>query len=76
MAAIDHIHSGASTKTGLRARVSAAIARLQESRARRAVYQQTVRELSALTARELDDLGISRSMISRIAQEAAYGSVQ
>lgn len=40
---------------------------------RRRVYNQTVSELRALSTRELNDLGISRSMISRIALEAAYG---
>lgn len=40
---------------------------------RRRVYKQTIRELSGLTSRELNDLGINRSMISRIALEAAYG---
>ncbi|HMQ41621.1 MAG TPA: DUF1127 domain-containing protein [Paracoccus sp. (in: a-proteobacteria)] len=48
-------------------------ARLQEARARRAVYRQTVAELSSLSSRELDDLGIHRSMITRIASEAAWG---
>lgn len=48
-------------------------ARLQEARARRAVYRQTVSELSNLSSRELDDLGIHRSMITRIASEAAWG---
>lgn len=37
------------------------------------LYRKTVNELSALSARDLDDLGISRSMIKRIALEAAYG---
>lgn len=37
------------------------------------VYRKTVSELSALSARELNDLGISPSMIKRIALEAAYG---
>ncbi|MCF6315658.1 MAG: DUF1127 domain-containing protein [Marinosulfonomonas sp.] len=37
------------------------------------VYRKTVSELSALSSRELDDLGISRSMIKRISLEAAYG---
>jgi len=37
------------------------------------VYRKTVSELSALSTRELDDLGISRSMIKRISLEAAYG---
>ncbi|RJE82764.1 DUF1127 domain-containing protein [Paracoccus onubensis] len=45
---------------------------MQENRARRAIYHQTLRELNALTARDLADLGISRSMITRLAHEAAY----
>ncbi|WP_434802266.1 DUF1127 domain-containing protein [Paracoccus sediminicola] len=49
------------------------IARLQEARARRAVYRQTVAELNSLSNRELDDLGLNRSMITRIATEAAWG---
>lgn len=61
---------------GLRGRLLSAIQRMQENRARRAVYRQTVRELNALTTRDLDDLGISRSMITRLAHEAAWGSAQ
>ena len=64
----------ASAATGLRGRLSAAVQRYQENRARNAVYRQTVRELNALTTRDLNDLGISRSMISRLAHEAAWGS--
>ena len=41
--------------------------------ARRAVYAQTVRELNALTDRELADLGIARTSIAEVAREAAYG---
>nr|WP_230383053.1 DUF1127 domain-containing protein [Paracoccus shanxieyensis] len=41
--------------------------------ARRALYRQTVRELNDLNGRELADLGISRSMIRRVALEAAWG---
>lgn len=37
----------------------------------RAAYRQTFDELSALSARELNDLGIARSDISRISREAA-----
>ena len=37
------------------------------------MYRKTVNELSALSARELDDLGLNRSMIKRVALEAAYG---
>lgn len=39
--------------------------------ARRAIYNQTVRELSALSGRELADLGIARSEIRFLANEAA-----
>mgnify|MGYP005988361807 CR=1 FL=1 len=42
------------------------------ARAQRKVYTATVTELSALSNRDLADLGISRSMIKRIALEAAY----
>ena len=41
--------------------------------ARRKLYKTTVRELRALSGRELADLGINRSMIRRLALEAAYG---
>lgn len=44
-----------------------------ERMARRRVYRDTVNELSSLSNRELADLGINRSMIRRLAQEAAYG---
>lgn len=37
------------------------------------LYRRTFNELSGLSARELDDLGISRSSIRRIALESAYG---
>lgn len=40
---------------------------------RRRIYGQTLRELRALTDRELSDLGMHRSAISDIAREAAYG---
>ena len=63
-------------ETGLRARLLNAVQHMQENRARRAVYRQTLRELNALTARDLDDLGISRSMITRLAHEAAWGNAK
>jgi uncharacterized protein YjiS (DUF1127 family) len=40
---------------------------------RRALFSQTVRELNALSDRELADLGIHASMIKDIAKQAAYG---
>ena len=36
-----------------------------------ALYRETVRELSRLSERELDDLGISRFQIARVARQAA-----
>jgi uncharacterized protein YjiS (DUF1127 family) len=40
---------------------------------RRRVYNRTVRELRALSSRELADLGLTREMITRVALEAAFG---
>lgn len=37
------------------------------------VYRNTLNELQGLSIREMADLGISPSMIRRIALEAAYG---
>jgi uncharacterized protein YjiS (DUF1127 family) len=39
----------------------------------RLIYKQTYRELNSLTNHELDDLGIDRTMVTRVALEAAYG---
>lgn len=54
-------------------RISNVVAGLTASLERRRVYVQTVRELSALSERDLGDLGISKGMIPSIAHEAAYG---
>lgn len=54
-------------------RMAAAFAGLTAALERRRVYALTVRELSALSPRDLGDLGISASMIPQIAHEAAYG---
>lgn len=40
---------------------------------RRRIYAQTLRELHALSDRELSDLGMHRLAITDIAREAAYG---
>ena len=40
---------------------------------RRRLFNQTVRELSGLSDRDLSDLGIHASMIKDIAKQAAYG---
>ena len=48
------------------------IASLRERNARRRLYRETLRELGHLSNRELSDLGLHRSMIRRIAYQAAY----
>ena len=58
---------------GIAERFAAVLRTLQAGRAKRALFRQTVRELNALSTRELNDLGIDRQMIRRIATEAAYG---
>ena len=40
---------------------------------KRSKYRRTLNELSALSTRELADLGLNRSMIHWIAHETAYG---
>ena len=52
---------------GLRDRVASALAWLQARRERRRLYNQTVRELSQLSDRDLDDIGVSRWDIRDIA---------
>lgn len=46
---------------------------LVERMQRRRVYRTTVAQLSQMSSRELNDLGISRGSIRNIAFEAAYG---
>ena len=57
---------------GVAGRVNAALGALSERRHRYRTYRVTLAELSALTPRELDDLGIHRTELRRIAYEAAY----
>jgi uncharacterized protein YjiS (DUF1127 family) len=58
-----------STGTGL----AGIVAKVKLSLQRRAVYNRTVRDLLALSDRDLSDLGINRTQINQIAREAAYG---
>lgn len=48
-------------------------ASISEARAKRAVYDRTLKELSAMSDRDLADLGIARCDARSIAHEAAYG---
>lgn len=58
---------------GLGDRLTGLVASVKQALAQRRIYRDTVRELNGLTTRELADLGIHRSMITRVAMEAAYG---
>lgn len=53
-------------------KIAALWTEIKEANAKRVVYNTTVRELNALSGRELADLGIHRSMIRRLALDAAY----
>ena len=44
----------------------------KEAIERRNVYNRTVAELTALSDRDLADLGVARHNIGRVAREAAY----
>ncbi|QFS83642.1 hypothetical protein FIU97_12785 [Roseivivax sp. THAF40] len=55
--------------TGTFARLKSSIS---EKLARRKVYRTTLNELSALSDRELRDLGLARSSLRGIAWQAAY----
>ena len=56
---------------GLGQRIAALRVSLTERAAKNKIYRSTYNELQALTDRDLADLGLSRSMIKRIAIEAS-----
>lgn len=64
--------AGTSSNTQFGSAIGGLIARLADKIARRRVFKRTYAELSQLSTRELEDLGISRSTITRLAYEAAY----
>ncbi|MDC3290575.1 DUF1127 domain-containing protein [bacterium] len=51
--------------------IFAALNKLTEAMQRRRVYRTTMNELSALSDRDLSDLGVSRASIRRLALDAA-----
>lgn len=69
MAAVNHISASKGTvaENGL-----AFVEALKVKFARYRVYRETISELSSLSNRELADLGLNRSMIKRLALQAAY----
>lgn len=58
---------------GLVERILTAVSAARAEFRRYSVYRQTLRELNALTDREMADLGIHAAMIPQIAREAAWG---
>ena len=52
-------------------RFAALRTQMAEAHAKRKIYRTTHGELASLNDRELSDLGLNRSMIKRIAMEAA-----
>ncbi len=64
----------AAGNNGIATRIAAFAAAASERFAAYKLYRETVAELSALSNRELNDLGLSRSAIKGIALETAYGA--
>ncbi len=58
---------------GFFARIAEAFLSAREARARRVIYQQTLRELRSLSDRDLADLGINPSAVETAAYNATYG---
>ncbi|TCS67158.1 DUF1127 domain-containing protein [Primorskyibacter sedentarius] len=54
------------------ARINVALDNIRTRLERRRVYKRTLAELQSLSSRELADLGLNRSMLTRIAYQAAY----
>jgi uncharacterized protein YjiS (DUF1127 family) len=68
-----YVNTTRATQSTLADRIGNFFAAMKAAFARRRIYDQTVRELRMLSDRDLTDLGISRSMIMSIANDAAYG---
>ena len=62
-----------STHVGIFDRIATFAKEMAGFNAQYRVYRQTLRELGALSNRDLADLGLSRSMIADVARVAAYG---
>lgn len=68
-----YINSARSGQPTITDRFANVLAGMKAAYQRRRTYDQTLRELSALSDRDLSDLGMHRSMISEVARKAAYG---
>ena len=73
MAYVNTTHTGNGVFANLLGTLRAAMAKQGQEMVKRRLYRITVQELSALSDRELGDLGIHRSQITAIAREGAYG---
>ncbi|WP_116599732.1 DUF1127 domain-containing protein [Primorskyibacter marinus] len=60
------------TQGAFAARVGGALDSIRTRFARRRIYKRTLTELQSLSTRELEDLGLNRSSLNRIAYQAAY----
>lgn len=69
MAAVNHITAQQAPVTET---AKGLFASLKDKLARRRIYRETMSELSELSNAELADLGLHRSMIKRLALQAAY----
>ena len=59
---------------GLADRFNAFVADYRAKAAQRKIYRDTLNELRNLSNRDLDDLGLNRTMLKRVAYQAAYES--
>lgn len=68
-----YANSSRALRITLADRLQGLFAQLREANVRRALFNQTHRELAALSDRDLSDLGFSRADIADVARRAAYG---
>ena len=68
-----HGHGQTSAFGAAVAKVGAMFSALADSWRRARIFRETYAELDRMSTRELDDMGLTRSMLTRVAFEAAYG---
>ena len=68
-----YVNSSRSLNISISDRFSTIVKSVKLALHRRRLFNQTVRELNALSDRDLSDLGIHAAMIKDIAKQAAYG---
>jgi uncharacterized protein YjiS (DUF1127 family) len=68
-----YVNSTRIARNGLMDRLAALKDTIATALNQRRLYSATIRELSALSDRELADLGMSRLSIYEVAREAAFG---